>query len=288
MNFLKTLFGTKESQIPEKTKVPVDLKPNIDIKSTVSESNPTTDKSKICDFKVELSSISRITGLDYEFINLIYFPNDQEKKKHCESIISTLSKLKIKSGADFHKVHEKLVDYNNIEFDEPLPFLIQSLMIEDFDIRKDFSGKTETKSTIITKGIEKIHSYYSAASFISENIGLKLNSQQSDFSFEENLFSSYVLKSDLNNFAKLNSIFLLGFAFFKANDIIKAEQYFELLEKGLFDLQPSTVSDFYRNIGELYIESDDKTKALKWLNAGLTLNPKLGVKKLVAKLKGDK
>jgi tetratricopeptide (TPR) repeat protein len=246
------------------------------------------DKAKVNNSKVTLSSVARISGIDEDFINLIYFPTDQEKQNHREKINSALAKLKIKWGAEYNKVYEKIIDYNNIELNEPIPFMIESLLIENFDVKKDINGKTETKSETVVKGIEKIQDYYSAASFISENILLKLNSLQTDFSFEENMFNTIVSISHLNNLAKLNSIFSLGLAFFKANKIAKAEQYFELLEKGQFDMQPSTIASFYKNIGELYAESSDKSKALKWLNAGLVLNPKLSVKKLITKLETNK
>jgi tetratricopeptide (TPR) repeat protein len=288
MSFFKKLFGTKDSPTPETTNVSADNKTNADIKPLVSETKISVDSPQTNNIKFELSSATRITGLDDDFINLIYFPDDQAKQKHRDNINSALSKLKIKPGADFHKVQEKLIDYNNIDLDEPIPFLTESLLIENFDIKKDSNGVTETKSTRVTKGADKVQGYYSGASFISENIGLKLNSQQTDFSFEENLYTTNVANSDLNNFAKLNSTFSLGFAFFKANNIPKAEQYFDKLEKGPFDLQPSTIAGYYKNIGELYADNGDKTKALTWLNAGLTLNPKLGVKKLIAKLETDK
>jgi len=270
MSFFKKLFGTKDDNTQE-TKPSVDAKTTPDNKSVVSETKITTDKPQTNDTKAGLSSVSRIAGLDDEFINLIHFPDDQTKQKHRDAINSALSKLKIKPGTDYHEVHEKLIDYNNVELDEPIPFFIESLLIENSN-----------------KGSEKIQGYYPAAGFISENIRLKLDSAQTDFSYEENLFSNNVHNSDLNNFAKLNSIFYLGLAFFKANNISKAEHYFDLLEKGPFDLQPSSLAGFYRSIGELYADTGDKAKALKWLNAGLTLNPKLGVKKLITKLEADK
>lgn len=286
MNFFKKLFGTKDSPTSE-TKVSVDNKVNADIKPVVYEINIPVDKPKSPVFKFELSSVSRINGLDYEFIDLIYFANPADKESHINNIIKAISKLKIKTGDDFHKVHQKIVDYN-IELDEPIPFLIESLLVENFDVRKDSNGKTETKSSIVTKGVEKIQSYYSAASFIGENITLKLNSQNSDFAFEEKLFDEFVLNSDLNNYAKVNAFYCLGTAYFKNSNLIKAEYYFDLIEKTQFDLQPSTVSTYHRNIGEGYASIGDKVKALKWLNTGLALNPKLGVKKLIAKLEAVK
>ncbi len=77
MNFFRKIFGTKDSPTPE-TKVSVNIKVNADIKPVINEINVPVDKPKTPDFKVELSSVSRITGLDNEFIDLIYFANPAE------------------------------------------------------------------------------------------------------------------------------------------------------------------------------------------------------------------
>lgn len=278
MSFFKKLFGTKDSPPPETINVSADIKTIADVKPVVSATKVSFDSLQANNIELELSSAKRFICLDDDFIELIYFSDDKAKQKHRDNINLVLSKLKIKPGTDFHEIQKILFDYDYMDLDEPIPFLTESLLFENFDIKTDANGVTETKSTLVAKGAEKIHDYYSAASFISENIKLKLNSQQTDFSFEENLYNTNVANSDLNNFAKLNSTFSLGLAFFKVNKISKAEQYFERLEKGPFDLQPSTIAGFYRNIGELYADNGNKEKALKWLKGGLKLNPKLGVK----------
>ncbi len=288
MSIFKKLFGIKDSATPETIKSSVDNKITVYINPIAPLTNVSVDSARTSNTKIELSSAARIVGLDDDFINLIYFPDDHAKQKHRDNINTVLLNLEIKSGADFHKVQDKLIDYNNIDLNEPIPFLTESLLIEKYDIKKDSYGVTETKSARGKKGTDKIQGYYLASSFISINISLKLNSKQTDFSFEENLYNSYIDNSELNNFAKLNSTFSLGFAFFKANNIPKAELYFDKIEKGPFDLQPMTIAGFYRNIGELYADNSDKTKALKWLKAGQTLNPKLGVKKLITKIETDK
>jgi hypothetical protein len=105
-----------------------------------------------------------------------------------------------------------------------------------------------------------------------------------DFKFEEDLIKDTLQKSTHSDFARINTLFDLGHAFYKANDVIKMESVFNLIQTEKHDLSPSTVANFYRSIGEIYIELAQTDKALDWLRAGLTLNPKLGVKKLIDKL----
>jgi tetratricopeptide (TPR) repeat protein len=286
MSFLKKLFGTKDNLTPEKSNVSNEN--NTKNNTLDIESKTSSESSDIDNIKIELSTVSRIIGLDEEFIDLIYFQNDNEKQKHRNYINSVLSELDIKPDTDFLKVKEKLIDYNNIDLEQPIPFLIESLLIENFDQNKDSNRPTETISKKAKKGIYKIQDYYSSASFISTNILLKLNSKQSDFLFEENLYNANIVNSDLNNFAKLASTYTLGHAFLMTNYIEKADHFFDRLEKFPFDLAPSTIAEYYRKIGELYLENGDTKKALKWLNAGLTLNPKLGVKKIITKLEAEK
>jgi hypothetical protein len=283
MNFFKKLFSVNESPKSE-TIISLEVKENNEIKKVALTNNNFVENSKTNDLKIEPSSVSRITGIDNEFINLIYFPNNLEKESHVYKINKALSKLKIKFGTDFNAVHEKIVNYNNIDLDDPIPFIIESLLIENYDIRKDSNGKTEIKSSRGNKGLMKIQNYYSAANFIEENISLKLKCQNLEFDFEEKLFNEYIINSDINNYAKINTFYCLGSAYFKNSNLIKGEYFFNLIEKIQFDLQPSTVSNYYRNIGEDYSEIGENIKALKWLKAGLILNPKLGVKKLISKL----
>jgi tetratricopeptide (TPR) repeat protein len=62
------------------------------------------------------------------------------------------------------------------------------------------------------------------------------------------------------------------------------ENTFNKIRKRNYELSPSTVADYYRKIGEIYFELKQNEKSLDWLKAGLILNPKLGVKKLIDKL----
>ena len=278
MNLFQKFFGKKEGQL-KSNEINEDLNPSFEEKSE-NPTQITMDRS----YNNSYSFVSRIKGLDNDFIDLIYFSNDETKISYREKIIKTLSDLGINFGDDFHKVKSKIIEFNNTLKDYQIPFLLNSLMVEDFNVENNNGIITETKSEQQTKGIEKLNGYYKAASFIIENIELKLKYQYFDVLFEEKLYNEFITVSDLNNYAKLNSIFSLGIAFAKGSELKKAENYFNLIEKTNFDLQPATVSEFYRNVGEYYIEINENEKALKWLKSGLEINPKLGVKKTITKL----
>lgn len=272
MNFFKKIFSSKENQTTNKT-ASIDIKFNTEIKPIASNNN-----------NIEFYSISKISGIDYEFIDLIYFPNNTDKETYINNIILVLSNLKINFGSEFQKVYDRIINYNSTQV---IPFLIESLLVEEFNVKKDINGIVESKSKEVIKGANKINDYYSATSFICENLRIKLKYKYFDYTFEEKLFDKYVIDSSINNYSKLNTLYCLGNAYFKNSDFEKAEHYYGQIEKIKFELETSTVSNYFRNIGEDYAGIKDNFNALKWLKAGLLLNSKLGVKKLILKLENE-
>jgi tetratricopeptide (TPR) repeat protein len=283
MNFFKKLFGSKDI-------APADEKVSLDsesVKSIDIEIGTSMNESTVTDFEYEFQSGAKFKGLDNEFIDLIYFPTLEDKVSHINNTNKAISSFDIKIDDDFTKFHIK-IDESNASQENPIPFLIESLLIQKFDVKNYSNGKVETNLLEIIKGIGKVQSYYSASSFICRNIILKINAQFSDFSFEENLYNEFIKGSQLNNFAKISAIYCLGSAHLKSSDYVKAENYFNLIETMKFELEDSNIANFCRKIGEDYVQINEKEKALKWLEVGLNLNPKLGVKRLIAKLEMDK
>ena len=54
-----------------------------------------------------------------------------------------------------------------------------------------------------------------------------------------------------------------------------------------YQLAETTVANFYREIAEHYLNEGDKATGLKWLKAGVEMNPKLGVKKQIIAIEKD-
>lgn len=272
MNWLKKLFQNKpeEKIISEKEIIPL----------TQATNQP--------DITISVSGKDKFVGIDYDFINLFYFKNEEEKTEFIESIQNILSRLKITEGMDYVTAHQKLTDYNYNSEEDPIPFLTDTLLFKSFIISKTESGgKTETRekpSDTKRDGIEKIKSYYSALNFCSVNLQRKIESNFFDFQFEEQLIDETLQKSDLFNYARIDTLFAFGHAYYKANNLNKMESTFDRIRSEKYDLGASTIANYYRSIGEIYSELKQNEKALDWLKAGLTLNPKLGVKKLVDRL----
>ena len=105
-----------------------------------------------------------------------------------------------------------------------------------------------------------------------------------DFTFEEDLIKKTLEKTIHTDYARISTLLVLGQSFSKANDLDKMESAFNIIRRDQYDLSPVTISNFYRSVGEVYLELTNKEKALEWFKSGLTINPKLGVKKLIDKL----
>ena len=132
----------------------------------------------------------------------------------------------------------------------------------------------------------KLENYYIALSVCRFNLHGKIDAQFFDFDFEE-ILAKKAFKDDFRNYARIETSFMLGEAFLIANNTSKANYYFDIIFNDTYDLSGDTVSKFFRQIGDIYLECDYKTQALKWYKKGLQLNSKLGVKKQVANLEKE-
>ena len=246
MSWFKKIFQNSTPETEAKIEVPKEIKKE----PTPEVSSPTSSKMLY-------------SGLDKDFINFIYFKDETEKNKFISEVEKLVSKLKINEQTDIVTGRKKVADYNS-DAEEPIPFLNEIL---------SYSSKTN-----------KLDNYYTALNLCSHNLEKKTENSFYDFKFEEKLVNKILVKSDLFNFARVSTLFILGASFYKANQIASMENTFNKIRKENYELSPSTVADYYRNIGEIYFELKQNEKSLDWLKAGLTLNPKLGVKKLIDKL----
>lgn len=225
-------------------------------------------------------------GLDFEFIDLICFNDDNEKSKYVEEILSLFERFGITNQLTAIEVTYKFIEIENNDID--IDFLRYLVKYEE---RRTVTKQGVTEETVIQLnkelGINKINSYYSALYFISTNSKRKHNRGFTNFEFEDKLYQSVITPNN-----KKDSAFWIStteFAIFlsKSNNKEKADIYFEQI----FNLKDqSTVSNeftatFFRAIGEYFEEIKEYENSLKWLEAGLLLNPSLGVKKKVAELK---
>jgi hypothetical protein len=202
-------------------------------------------------------------GLDSELINLIYFESEIERRKYLEDVKSLLLELNIQPGT------ERLVAIDSIaDSATDLPFIRDILA---------FSGNFQ-----YSKNTDR-NNFYINCQLCEHNILTKLEANNADLGNEEGLLEK-IMSSDLNGYAKLSVLFRFGEAFATLSNKEKRNFYFNLLRGTNFDISPVTVADFYKLVAEIYVASDEKNEALSWYKAGLTLNPKLSVKKAMKAL----
>jgi tetratricopeptide (TPR) repeat protein len=238
-------------------------------------------KEETPEYTSSTSFNSYFSGLDNDFINFIYFKDEKEKEKFISEIEKVLSKLKINKQTDVVSGTKKVAE-------ETIPFLneIISYNLQTVTTIIEEKGKEATVRTVntILDTHDKLENYYIALKLCSHNLEKKIENRFYDFKFEEDLINKTLKKSDLFNFARISTLFGLGTSFYKANQIENMEKTFNKIRHENYQLSSSTVADYYRKIGEIYIELKQNGKALDWLKDGLTLKPKLGVKKLIDRL----
>jgi hypothetical protein len=201
--------------------------------------------------------------LDLDFIDNLYFKNDQLKDSYINSIKSVLNDNILTGEISRVKVSEYITNNNS-----DIPFLMDAIKFDEFN------------------GNSKVVRYYTALGICRYNINAKIENNYYEFLFEETLALN-TLQSDNRNYARLEILFILGDAFLKANDFAKMNYYFGIISSDKYDLSGVTISNFHRLIGDIYLRNDNKNEALKWYRSGLQLNSKLGVKKLVKTLEEE-
>lgn len=218
-------------------------------------------------------------GLDFAFIDLICFIDDNEKSKYVEKILNLFEMFGITNQLTAIEVTYKFIDIENNEIDIDIDFLRYLVKYEE---RRTVTKQGVTEETVILLnnelGINKIDSYYSALYFISTNSKRKHNRGFTNFEFEDKLYHTIVSPNNEKNGGYWSIITDFAIMLSKSNNDSKAKFYFE----HLFN---SSISGCHRAIGEYFEEIKEYENSLKWLEAGLLLNPSLGVKKKVIELK---
>jgi tetratricopeptide (TPR) repeat protein len=226
------------------------------------------------------------SGIDMEFVSLIYFKDESDKEIYINEINQFLNNYKISNKTNTIERINKIVEFENTG--KQIDFLRDVLNYEDYSIVTKNDKVTYSKlgnNSIF--GLEKINDYYSALNFISTNLQRKIERNCLDFEFENNLFEKVVIPNNMHNYAYAATVTLLAIQHDIANQKEKSKYYLDKLfeQKELSSLANETLSNFFRKIGEYYFEIKEYEYCLKWLEAGIELNPKLGVKKKIIELK---
>jgi hypothetical protein len=209
---------------------------------------------------------SKYIGLDQTLVDQMYFSREESKAAYIKKVEKFLSKLAIKEGDDRLMVLNKV---GNAESD--LPLLPDIFAFTDELQYSKFSERGR---------------YYSDVKLFEFNLSSKQEQSVDNFDFEEQILSK-LLMVELTGYARLDLTFQMGKAYAEVNRKNKRDYYFNLLRLTLYDISPTTVSEFYRTIAEIYLEEGDKEGALSWFKAGVALNSRLSVKKIIKHLENQ-
>ena len=229
-------------------------------------------------FRTNIKIGYKILGVDYEVIKLLDQGDEEEIQKtsnQSEKIFNSLkNKDKIFDAVELHNLEEKT------GFEIETYLLIACVTV----FNKDGVITTEINEEPLS-GLKKIEAN------INLHIGYRygklyqaISKKQTDIGENYNDFLKILMLENKLNYSKAESLIDDGVSIYELGDTIIAEKIFELVSTIKTDLQPSTLSNFYRKIGDFYISKENKELALKWFKHGLSINPALGVKRLISQL----
>lgn len=262
MGWLSGLFSkkkeepTKQTSTPEPDQIPITVYANLD---TVNE--------------------AVYAGIDTEFIDFLYFKDETDRAQYINAIEKAVKDLQLSNPMRLTEFREKVHSYDNA-----LPFLLDAMKVKGTSIVIDKNTRKELKRYFQEEryGKSKI-GYYDALAIFSYNVEKKIECKDYSFTTNEQWLLSYLTPEHMN-YARIEALYLMGRAYEMAGSYEKRDQYFNMILTDNYAISPNTVSEFYRTIAGHYNENGDLHTGLKWLKAGLELNPKLGVKKQVANL----
>lgn len=257
MNILKNLFGSQKKK---------------------NGSQPQITENKV----IELRNVTKVKGLDSDFIDLIFFISEEDKILFKNKLREIIEELGISNETVRTEFMEKFP--NHIGSKEiNLPFIAELFIFGNTILTVSMPDETiiDSKEGHLEKsGKDKLQNYYTALRLASHNLQIKNERGVLDISEEEKLVLNSL--SDFHmDFARINIIFQLGNSFRQQGNYDKMFHYYEIIVCEQFDLSPNTVADFIRTIGNNLYEIGNLKEALRYFKKGLDLNPKLGVKKVV-------
>ena len=260
MNFLKNFF--KSNQEPDSNK------------------NLPSEKKVI-----EIRNLTNFDGLDYDFIDLLFFISQDEKTKFINNLLGIIKILGITNETTRVQFMESFPNYihdNEIE----LPFIAELFNFHSSIVKVSVLDETtiERKEGYNEiRGKEKLQNYYTAIRLASYNLQAKNDNGIQDIIEEESLILNSLSDSH-KDFARINIFLQLGKSFMQQNNFEMMSNYYNRILSESFDLSLNTVADFIRNAAEDFYQFGKLGDALIFFKKGIELNPKLGVKKIVAEI----
>ena len=179
-------------------------------------------------------------GIDYAFIDLLFFEDISEKNELIKSLILMLDKLEINEDSIRTDVNEKIhqyIDENEISF----PFLIYLFNYKSKSIMLRMPDGIVLEERMLENehfGIEKLSNYSTALNIATYNLDKKRNANYSNIIFEEDLINKNLNPENMD-YARIDSLFSLGHSFCQIGDFQKMGIYFQMIENDKYDLSPN-------------------------------------------------
>jgi hypothetical protein len=127
------------------------------------------------------------TGIDHDFVHLVYFPHPIRKHLYLKSVNELFEKLHIVKHTSLKDYLEKM-NRLHIGPEGPIDFIKEVGLFKQFllkEIRHELVLEETGKK--VESGMDKIKSYFSALEFVSTNISRKIRYSCYNFSFEEKI-----------------------------------------------------------------------------------------------------
>lgn len=279
MNLFKKLFGKVETQTTSEK----GIEPSRPNESKVDlQTSPIKDN----DYKVEIGSgdsIFQFDGVNTNFINKLYFVNDDQKVKLLKFIDAIIIKFKfneITSQSQFHKFQDNLDKYHDYadNFKDGYPDYAIGLTFPYFDYsdlvswtvttvtEKKVNGViTETKNTVREKKSEEL-----GLSGCEFNIRNKLFNKIKDISYEEKIITDFLSSENVFKYYRISSPLncLIDF-YFSIADYDKVNDLFNILISKVEPEDKHNIEKDFDYISNVANTAGNYEKGVEFSNRGI-------------------
>jgi hypothetical protein len=237
---------------------------------------------KITSKEIITETIYEFKGIDYNFIDNLYFVNEEQKNKVLKFINAVIKKFKfndIKTQKDYFKFEDSLSKYYNFldnyediyEDENGLSFpyfdysFYVSWAITDIYSTRDSNGIITEKSR---NDVSHVKAFDSSMSYF--NIKNKTTNNLKDISFEEkilmdffknkNYFKYYVITSNINCLIEY---------YFKLSDFKKVDDLFDLLINKVEPEDKHNLEKDFDYLTNIFVKAGNTEKGIEYANKGI-------------------
>ncbi len=253
-------------------------------------SNGNGEKKKLNEYSIniKLYSTSNFKGINTYVLSQLFFINQAEKSDFLDNFNRIMDSCGINEHTSSKEFHEAISSY---ELRENVWLQFYRLIV-DFDFFNVTDKKGEI-SKVIQGNIKIVDSF---DDLIKSNLGLhiadfniknKLKHKIFDIEFEEKLILDTLKKEMEYDYERLDNYIFLALSYDELGNSIKFDYYLKKIESEYrsYKMAESVIGNKFKEMGEFFLVRNDNKNALKWLELGVEIYPKLGVKRKIIELK---